>query len=62
MDLFEKCRHFTRAQQAIAEGWYPYFKAIESGADSEVIINGRKLIMIGSNNYLGLTQDPRVKA
>lgn len=62
MDLFEKCRNFTRAQQAIAEGWYPYFKAIESGADSEVIIDGRKLIMIGSNNYLGLTQDSRVKA
>jgi 8-amino-7-oxononanoate synthase len=61
LDLFEKCRNFTRAQQAIQEGWYPYFKAIESGAASEVIIDGRKLIMIGSNNYLGLTQDPRVK-
>jgi 8-amino-7-oxononanoate synthase len=61
LDLFEKCRNFTRAQQGIKEGWYPYFKAIESGAASEVIIDGRKLIMIGSNNYLGLTQDPRVK-
>ncbi|MGH7600235.1 MAG: aminotransferase class I/II-fold pyridoxal phosphate-dependent enzyme [bacterium] len=62
MDLFEKCRNFTRAQQARTEGWYPYFKAIESGADSEVVIDGRKLVMIGSNNYLGLTQDQRVKA
>jgi len=62
LDLFEKCRNFTRAQQARTEGWYPYFKAIESGADSEVIIDGKKFIMIGSNNYLGLTQDPRVKA
>jgi 8-amino-7-oxononanoate synthase len=61
LDLFEKCRNFTRAQQAIKEGWYPYFKAIESGAASEVFIDGRRLIMIGSNNYLGLTQDPRVK-
>ena len=62
MDLFEKCRNFTRAQQARTEGWYPYFKAIESGADSEVMIDGKKFIMVGSNNYLGLTQDPRVKA
>ncbi len=61
MDLFEKCRNFTRAQQAIEEGWYPYFKAIESGADIEVMIKGQKMIMAGSNNYLGLTQDPRVK-
>ena len=62
MDLFEKCRNFTRAQQAIQEGWYPYFKAIESGADIEVMVKGRKMIMAGSNNYLGLTQDRRVKA
>ena len=62
MDLFQKCRSFTRAQEAIQEGWYPYFKAIESGADIEVLIKGKKLIMAGSNNYLGLTQDPRVKA
>lgn len=62
MDLFEKCRNFTRAQQARTEGWYPYFKAIASGADSEVTIDGKKFVMVGSNNYLGLTQDPRVKA
>lgn len=43
------------------QGWYPYFKAIDSGADTEVMIRGHRLIMIGSNNYLGLTQDPRVK-
>lgn len=61
MDLFQKCRSFTRAQEAIEGGWYPYFKAIESGADIEVMIKGKKLIMAGSNNYLGLTQDPRVK-
>ena len=61
MDIFDKCRKFTRAQQAISEGWYPYFKAIASGADTEVVIDGKTLIMAGSNNYLGLTQDPRVK-
>ncbi len=43
------------------QGWYPYFKAIDSGADTEVYIKGKKMIMIGSNNYLGLTQDERVK-
>ncbi|MBN2000735.1 pyridoxal phosphate-dependent aminotransferase family protein [candidate division KSB1 bacterium] len=63
LDLFQKCSEGTsaRAKQAIEEGWYPYFNAIESGADTEVIINGKKMIMIGSNNYLGLTQDERVK-
>jgi len=61
VDLFDKCKTFTRAKEVMALGVYPYFHAIESGASSEVIIGGRKLIMIGSNNYLGLTQDPRVK-
>jgi len=61
LDLFEKCRKFKRADEAIAAGYYPYFKAIQSGAGSTVIIDGRKFIMIGSNNYLGLTQDHRVK-
>lgn len=45
----------------MALGVYPFFHAIQSGASSEVIIDGRKLIMIGSNNYLGLTQHPKVK-
>jgi len=62
-DLFSKCSSGTsaRAREAMEQGWYPYFKAIDSGADTQVYINGHKLIMIGSNNYLGLTQDPRVK-
>ncbi len=62
-DLFDKCIHGTaeRARKAVKEGYYPYFKAIESGADTEVIIDGEKKVMIGSNNYLGLTQDDRVK-
>lgn len=61
LDLFEKCQYFTRANEAKEAGLYPYFKAIESGADTEVVIDGKRLIMIGSNNYLGLTQDRRVK-
>ncbi|MFQ6092626.1 MAG: aminotransferase class I/II-fold pyridoxal phosphate-dependent enzyme [bacterium] len=61
MDLFDRCRSFTRAKETMAAGVYPYFKAIQSGAGSEVIIDGRKMIMIGSNNYLGLTNHPKVK-
>jgi 8-amino-7-oxononanoate synthase len=61
MDIFNKCYNYTRAKEAKAQGYYPYFKAIQSGADVEVTIDGKRMIMIGSNNYLGLTQDPRVK-
>ncbi len=60
-DLFQKCRNYTRHKEAEASGLYPYFKAIESGADAEVVIKGKKMIMIGSNNYLGLTTHPKVK-
>ena len=60
-DLFQKCRNYTRHKEAEANGLYPYFKAIESGADAEVMIKGRRMIMIGSNNYLGLTTHPKVK-
>jgi 8-amino-7-oxononanoate synthase len=60
-DLFQKCRNYTRHKEAEAVGLYPYFKAIESGADAEVMIKGKRMIMIGSNNYLGLTTHPKVK-
>jgi 8-amino-7-oxononanoate synthase len=62
-DLFSKCSTgvSARAREVAAKGLYPYFKAIQSGADTEVFIDGKKMIMIGSNNYLGLTQDERVK-
>jgi len=60
-NLFDKCRNFTLARELKEQGWYPYFQKIQSGADMEVSIDGRKLIMVGSNNYLGLTQDPRIK-
>ncbi|MHC4605658.1 MAG: aminotransferase class I/II-fold pyridoxal phosphate-dependent enzyme [Planctomycetota bacterium] len=60
-DVFQRCRSFTRHTDAEKDGVYPYFKAIESGADAEVIVNGKKMIMVGSNNYLGLTTHPKVK-
>ena len=60
MDLFEKCEKFTAAKEAIASGVYPYFHALSTYQDSVVTIEGRRTIMLGSNNYMGLTCDPRV--
>jgi 8-amino-7-oxononanoate synthase len=60
-DIFQKCYDFTEAKEAIQAGIYPYFHVLDSGQDTEVIIDGKRTIMIGSNNYLGLTSDPRVK-
>ncbi len=61
MDIFEKCFCYTAAKEARESGYYPYFKPIESGQGSQVIIRGRRMIMIGSNNYLGLTSHPKLK-
>jgi 8-amino-7-oxononanoate synthase len=61
IDLFQKCRSFTRADEIKAAGFYPYFRPIEENEGPVVTIEGRKIIMAGSNNYLGLTADPRVK-
>jgi len=61
MNLFDKCKKYTRAKEVMENGIYPYFKPIQSGAGSKVTIDGRQVIMIGSNNYLGLTQHPKVK-
>lgn len=61
MDLFEKCRLFTRADEVKASGYYPYFRAIEENEGPIVSIEGRQVIMAGSNNYLGLTAHPRVR-
>ncbi len=60
-DIFDKCTSFTTANQVRAAGVYPYFHPIESGAGDEVVIYGRKCIMIGSNNYMGLVNHPKVK-
>ncbi|MBU3679473.1 MAG: pyridoxal phosphate-dependent aminotransferase family protein [Candidatus Kapabacteria bacterium] len=62
MDLFQKCHEFTRADDVKAAGLYPYFRPVEENEGPVVQIEGRKIIMAGSNNYLGLTAHPEVKA
>ena len=64
-DLFEKAAAFTKADEFRRAGLYPYFTEFSSGADSgeaEVMMGDRKILMFGSNNYLGLTTNPEVKA
>ena len=61
LDLFDKCRTFTTAKEVMASGFYPYFRVVESAQDPEVMVEGRNMIMLGSNNYLGLTNHPKVK-
>ena len=60
MDIFEKCRKFSLADQYRQMGIYPYFHALQSRQDVEVIMEGKRRIMLGSNNYLGLTTEPSV--
>lgn len=61
MDLFKKCLEFTRADEVKAMGVYPYFRPIEANEGPVVQIEGKRKIMAGSNNYLGLTSHPEVK-
>ncbi len=60
-DLFDKCNSFTTAKEIMAVGYYPYFHKVETGQDPVVTVEGKKMIMMGSNNYLGLTSHPIVK-
>ena len=62
MDLFAKCAVYTTARECRERGIYPYFHALESRQDTEVIMEGKRRIMLGSNNYLGLTAAPEVIA
>jgi 8-amino-7-oxononanoate synthase len=59
--LLEKARSFNTAEQLRKAGLYPYFRTISSAQDTEVIIEGKKVLMLGSNSYLGLTNHPRIK-
>ena len=59
--LQEKLLRYIAPQEAKKAGIYPYFRPISSDQDSEVIINGKKVLMFGSNSYLGLTNHPKVK-
>jgi 8-amino-7-oxononanoate synthase len=61
MDIFEKCRQYTRAKEAMEAGLYPYFMPLDDAEGTEATIGDKKLIMIGSNNYLGLTTHPAVR-
>jgi 8-amino-7-oxononanoate synthase len=60
MDIFEKCYRPSAADEIREKGIYPYFHALESRQDTEVIMEGKRRIMLGSNNYLGLTTDPEI--
>lgn len=60
VDVFERCYSFTRAKEVQEAGLYPFFLPIADSEGTEVKIDGHNLVMLGSNNYLGLTHDPRV--
>lgn len=60
-NLYTKTLSYSAPQQVMNEGIYPYFRALQSEQDTEVIMNGRKLLMFGSNSYLGLTNHPKIK-
>ena len=60
--LLDKARDFKTADQLRKIGLYPYFRTISSAQDTEVIIEGKKVLMLGSNSYLGLTNHPKIKA
>jgi 8-amino-7-oxononanoate synthase len=59
--LFDKVRAYRSAAQVRALGLYPYFRTISSAQDTEVLIAGKRVLMLGSNSYLGLTNHPKIK-
>ena len=59
MDVFQKAFDYTLYEEYRSRGLYPYFRAIETGTDTEVYIEGKRMIMLGSNSYMGLTFDRR---
>ena len=61
MAIFEKCRNWTTAKELQESGFYPYFMPLDDTEGTEVTIGDKRLVMIGSNNYLGLTTHPRVR-
>ena len=60
MDIFEKCRKFPTIKVLREMDLFPYFRELQSRQDAEVIMEGKRRIMLGSNNYLGLTTDPEI--
>ncbi|HOJ02086.1 MAG TPA: pyridoxal phosphate-dependent aminotransferase family protein [Anaerolineaceae bacterium] len=61
MDIFKKCKEYTDAKEVMEKGIYPYFLPLAENEGAEVVFNGKRMIMCGSNNYLGLTTHPKVK-
>lgn len=61
MDIFTKCYEYTTAKDAMEQGFYPYFIPLDENEGTEVVFHGHRLIMCGSNNYLGLTTHPKIK-
>ncbi|MBP7562612.1 MAG: pyridoxal phosphate-dependent aminotransferase family protein [Candidatus Cloacimonetes bacterium] len=61
MKLLDKCGSFQEARKIEKMGYYPYFRVISTEQDTEVLVNGQKMLMMGSNSYLGLTTHPKVK-
>jgi 8-amino-7-oxononanoate synthase len=61
MDIFDKCFHYNVAKDAMENGIYPYFLPLSDNEGTEVVYRGQRLIMCGSNNYLGLTTHPKVR-
>jgi 8-amino-7-oxononanoate synthase len=61
VDVFDKCFQFKDAEMVRSLGLYPYFRMIASGQDPLVTMDGSQVIMLGSNNYLGLTNHPEIK-
>lgn len=60
-DLFDRIAEFTQAKDAMEMGIYPYFRALSNSEGTTASFEGKDVVMIGSNNYLGLTMDPRVR-
>ncbi|MEQ8677972.1 MAG: aminotransferase class I/II-fold pyridoxal phosphate-dependent enzyme [Aggregatilineales bacterium] len=60
-ELFDKAKNFTQAKEAIEMGIYPFFRALSDSEGTTATFEGKEVVMIGSNNYLGLTTDPRVR-
>ena len=60
MDIFEKCYARSQADEFREQDLFPYFRELQSRQDTEVIMEGKRRIMLGSNNYLGLTVNPEI--